>query len=476
MKTFLLYLLLISFAANLSTASVYGQQHKPGFKDHSLISKFKQSPRVLDKAYQRQNLPIFSLAEIDALELVTFQDWDGDEWNNSFQVDLAYFGLKVFESNGANWEDEVWKPEYKTLYAYDGDGLESITYKYVNSQGDIDNDYRMLLAYQQSNGKNMIHHIIFQEWEDDSWLNDDRITLHVENGLMTGAYYELWVESAWVSGDERITFYQDNEDLIEITEYFAEEEWVNVYKTIFHSMTVQEFYDMIVLELHSNETVMTSDETDPDFTDQYWNGDDWVNSYRRLTEKSTDNSTGKLLMKTITSQNYQEGWTNSHRDHYEYDDEEDIEYKISSTYQGEWIDYIRDDYLYDSEKVLTTVNQNTMDFMGGFEPSGRILLNWGKISTGSGLKERAITFRLEPAYPNPFNPTTNIPYSMSSAGPVKIQVYDVLGRLVSTLVNANMPAGEHVAKFDAAGMSSGIYMVRFEAPGYQQTRTVTLVK
>jgi len=85
-------------------------------------------------------------------------------------------------------------------------------------------------------------------------------------------------------------------------------------------------------------------------------------------------------------------------------------------------------------------------------------------------------FSLESAFPNPFNSTTNISYSVPKLSHVKVKVYDLSGRLVKTLVDRSQSAGVHSAIWDAAGVASGIYLVRMEAPGFVHSNKLTLVK
>ncbi len=85
-------------------------------------------------------------------------------------------------------------------------------------------------------------------------------------------------------------------------------------------------------------------------------------------------------------------------------------------------------------------------------------------------------FKLGQNYPNPFNPTTVIPFELAQSGSVRLIVYDVTGRKVSTLVNAPMAAGRHTVTFNAAGIPSGVYIVRMEAGGQIMTNKLTLIK
>jgi len=86
------------------------------------------------------------------------------------------------------------------------------------------------------------------------------------------------------------------------------------------------------------------------------------------------------------------------------------------------------------------------------------------------------SFALHQNYPNPFNPTTVIPYDLASTSRVRITVYDVTGRPVASLLDAQQNAGRHQVTFNAAGLPSGVYMVRLEAGGQLMVRKLTLLK
>ena len=73
------------------------------------------------------------------------------------------------------------------------------------------------------------------------------------------------------------------------------------------------------------------------------------------------------------------------------------------------------------------------------------------------------TFVLHVNYPNPFNPTTTIPYQIPVASRVTLAVYDVLGRRVATLVDAEQAAGRHQVGWRADRFASGVYFVRMVA-------------
>lgn len=98
------------------------------------------------------------------------------------------------------------------------------------------------------------------------------------------------------------------------------------------------------------------------------------------------------------------------------------------------------------------------------------------VTVNAAPAEGPLSFELEQNYPNPFNPATTIRYTLRTAGPVSLTVYDVQGRRVRTLVDQPQAAGPHSVSFDAGRLPSGTYLYRLETPSGTDTRTMTLVR
>lgn len=86
------------------------------------------------------------------------------------------------------------------------------------------------------------------------------------------------------------------------------------------------------------------------------------------------------------------------------------------------------------------------------------------------------SFSLSQNFPNPFNPATIVQYEVPAAGDIRLSVYDLLGREVLVLVNEKKPAGVYEVRFDAPGLSSGVYLYRLTAGSFVQTRKMLLVR
>ncbi len=93
----------------------------------------------------------------------------------------------------------------------------------------------------------------------------------------------------------------------------------------------------------------------------------------------------------------------------------------------------------------------------------------------------SVEFNLSQNFPNPFNPTTTISFSIPSVESgnihsIRLTVFNVIGEQVAELVNQNMEAGSHSVQFDASELNSGIYIYKIEADGFSQIRKMILVK
>ena len=85
-------------------------------------------------------------------------------------------------------------------------------------------------------------------------------------------------------------------------------------------------------------------------------------------------------------------------------------------------------------------------------------------------------FSLGQNYPNPFNPNTNISFHLMKASDVLLEVFDVKGQKVVTLIDGYMQAGQHKLDFNAANFSSGAYFYKITSNGYSETKKMLLIK
>lgn len=110
----------------------------------------------------------------------------------------------------------------------------------------------------------------------------------------------------------------------------------------------------------------------------------------------------------------------------------------------------------------------------------RALNGWGiKLYTVVGVdKDNSVpgSYSLCQNYPNPFNPSTKIKFTLPKTGFVKLEVYNILGEKIQTLVEKQMDAGNHEVMLNASNFSSGVYLYKISAGSFQQAKKMILLK
>ena len=106
------------------------------------------------------------------------------------------------------------------------------------------------------------------------------------------------------------------------------------------------------------------------------------------------------------------------------------------------------------------------------EPS-ELTLRWSETGRRGSLPG---TYSISQNYPNPFNPETEIQYGLPTDGHVKLDVYDLLGKRVAVLVDEDQQAGFKSVRFDAKGLTSGVYYYRITAGRYTEVRKMLVLR
>jgi tetratricopeptide (TPR) repeat protein len=118
------------------------------------------------------------------------------------------------------------------------------------------------------------------------------------------------------------------------------------------------------------------------------------------------------------------------------------------------------------DNSLVTLAENELELLG---------VDVGKIAKEKPKVENKPGFSTS-SYPNPFNPTTIINYTLPDNERVVIKVYDILGREVKELVNEQKAAGTYSVEFDGSKLSSGVYFYTITAGQFSQTKKMVLTK
>ncbi len=112
-----------------------------------------------------------------------------------------------------------------------------------------------------------------------------------------------------------------------------------------------------------------------------------------------------------------------------------------------------------------------------FDPNNWILKDMGNITTDTEDESiNLFDYKLNQNYPNPFNPETKITYQIGTAGPIKLTIFDILGREVKTLVNEYQNPGEYSYNFNATGLAGGVYIYELSSKTFKDSKKLILLQ
>ena len=130
------------------------------------------------------------------------------------------------------------------------------------------------------------------------------------------------------------------------------------------------------------------------------------------------------------------------------------------------------------EQIVVDTHNNKWMTSWNFENSVLVFNENGVTGVSKQFSEKSIpkTLTLSQNFPNPFNPTTTIDYNLPKTTHVKIEVFDILGRLIKTLVDQEKLSGNYKVEFNASGLGSGVYFYRLQAGSLTETKKLLLLK
>jgi len=490
------FVLLFSVVISSASAQVHNTYKTSVLPDHPLVKTLKilenRPGQITAFKTSSEN---FQLIEIEN------QLWTDEEWLPYLKSENTYQSGQRVEDRGYFIPEpgSDWEMNSKGLYAYESNNLKSYILQVI-SEGEPITQERTLYSYQQYAGRVFLQLIEYQVWDapEVEWTNDERSSITLENGIITEVLDEVWIEGEWEL-DERYFYEEMGADVVETTQIYDDllEDWVNYEQYIYTDLTFAELYSSLVgfIDFIEDGRLYFTLGLLPDYTSYEWDDveESWIAIDRQISAVSSTLKNGATTANSILmeSQDIDTGdWVPTFEYVLGYADNGDaVNFSLYAADEimegeaGQLMFIYSEDYTYDENNRLETILQYGNPFGDFFKQVnddlslvGRTLLTWGEVSTSVDPGTGPFTFRLYSAYPNPFNPSTVIPFQMAAASDVKIQVFDMLGRNVATLVDEFRPAGNQTVRFDGSGLSSGVYMIRMVAPGLQHTRSVTLIK
>lgn len=479
MKKIAIVIILFSFCLS---ASALGQKSPVDeIKDRRLYKKVEKLQRIAPRSVQMHK----SANQQAFLNRFTEQYYFMD-WENESRSEFAYENDRKVEEIGQQYyEGSGWVNFSRQAFAYSSNLMtEATSQDWNNESSSWRNNWMENYSYSLINGTQYLTEVIESSWIGNNWVADYKVEIDFSGGTLNSftSYEWNFNTQEWELYGRGVLTEVGN-DLYITEEYWDGNEWISDYRTIYTSVSKDEFFALTMNDLSELSYVgswmyYALNMKMPEYTEQFWDGENWINDWRfRITTPSATTTASSQLQYNFESYSSGSGWIAEEIYEYTFDSTGNLDTanEYYRNYEEGGVSLTStEEYLYDTNTLLERINQSYV--YDGTSDLARVLFEWNVSTSVADNSQKPQGYQLGNAYPNPFNPSTIIPFKMEAGGHVNIQVYDMLGRHVAHLVNEVVPAGEHTARFNAGGLSSGIYIVRFETAGVQQIRNITLLK
>ena len=381
-------------------------------------------------------------------------DLINDEYENISSRTAVDYDTKVVQA----WRDSAWVNKAKKVKTYDDNGYlsQKDSYKYRdgewslkgmtvfenNENGDPEtttkqayrndawrNRYRINFSY---NDGGLLMSKVEQKWRQDLWRNRKETALEYEGELCVNRTISKWRDSTWVDRAVQELSYNDAGDRTEkVTYKWRDSTWTPKHRVIYS------YNDNAAL----SEKLFYK-----------WNDSDWVDKARASVGYDDNQNPVQVLLEKKDST---DAWVNVSLRENTYSDNGLLTETVRSKWRDEnWLPRKRYEYNYSTDR--------------------------GVLSAGApaALPKKIV---LSQAYPNPFNPATTISYRLLDANHVRVDIYDMVGNKVCTLVNQRQDAGTRSILWNAINdrgqpVAAGVYLYTVQAGGDWISKKMVLLK
>ena len=407
------------------------------------------------KPVNRNNLVIISFFLISAgFAGDELNDLINDEYENMANRTSLDYHSKVVQV----WHDSAWTNKAKAIKDYDENGylFHKDLYKYRNDEWELkgmasfennengDPLIRTKQVYRNStwinrhrtdfnyNDEGLLLLKLGLKWRHDEWKNKVATTLTYEGDLCVTKTISKWRDSTWVDRVIKELSYNEYGDKDEKVTY----KWRDSTWTPRHKMSYGYNSNF---DLSEKLFYMWMDST-------------WVNKARASITYDDNQNLFQILLEKKDST---DAWVNvSLRENAFSDNDELLESVQYKWHDEDWMPRKKDEYSYSGER--------------GALSSGLFAVVPKKVE-------------LIKTYPNPFNPVTTISYRLLDADHISIDIYDMIGNKVRTVVNQTQDAGIKSYQWNATNdlgqpVSAGMYLYTIKAGDFRQTKKMVLLK
>lgn len=385
------------------------------------------------------------------------------------------------------WGDTDWVTRYGEVYAYNDQGSITDTTRRVRFSSDWLLDWRTLINYDERGNRTQV---LRQLWVDTNWVDRWRWihSYDLEDRLETSSYLNS-VDGSWQMMDKISNTY--SEDGLLISQVHQVQVGSQLLNDIQYVMgyTARSQLAQRVEQIWDYDGEFWTDQAREsfDYDDQgnkilwslsLFDGGEWESESRTIWEYDTND----VLLTRTDQLALSFSWLNLERQVYETD-EMGRHHSVRTQEWGyddeRWFDKSQVIYQYDAEGRLTEQIEQYLNTDSTW--TNDVRSTWFYSSPSGIAPIHPVHFSLQPAWPNPFNPSTNIRFSLDLAAPVKLAVYTIRGEEVARLVNGSIEAGTHQRQWQGRdhlgrSMPAGVYLIRLMSQGQQQSHKVLLLR
>jgi len=430
-------------------------------------------------------------------------------------INDAYYSKIIYYYNPKKNQDSVkiliknynsnWSPLALTVYKYNTAGKRISFLSSVWNGEKWENFSRQNFSYD-SNGNNIL--TISEKWKNNKWEKERRITRTYDvNNNITSEVYETGYRNTWEKRTKHTYQYDSDLNLtLKLITIWKNEHWENTSKYLFtyvnNNLTKKTLMiwknsewenDQKYSYLYANSqgtTILSSD------FHYKWDGSNWkIIKRTKYTHNSNLQTTSALLATWNGSE-----WTDSLRITYTYNSNGKITRNLSELWNGtKWVNSSKINSDYDSYGNTTAIYSNCwennmwvpcerqLELTDSFGRKYKFLEQkiYAYYSLITDISEKNFQknnyYFLSQNFPNPFNPSTKIRYSIPnikdrSSFSVQLKIYNLLGEEITTLVNEQQSPGNYQVIFNAEGLPSGTYFYQLRAGNFIETKKLLLLK
>ncbi len=367
-----------------------------------------------------------------------------------------------------------WIPNRRDTYTYDQERLIKILSEYYSNEQWV-NSMRQTYTYNENDN---VTTYLTEDWNADNtdWVNNRRHTYEYENNKLISDIDEYWANK-WIKYRRYRTKYNVNgqKDTTFEASWYDNSEWVD-FKRQYYSYNDngnlifqmdQALNDNLGWDDAYRHTFTYNDTTamlEREWVEYLYNGV-WLNSSQKIYFYNEYSQLTDIINETSSGGSY-----------YDYRE------KISSLYDDNHRLYQKFGYKWDEgaqqwiqyDRILNFKYKNESFTAYGYN----LVIHYVNPTAINEKGALPNIFTLQQNFPNPFNPSTEIAYTIPQTHNVTLKIYDLRGREITTLINNKQNAGKHTVTFDASQyqLPSGVYIYRISSGAYFDIKKMILVK